>query len=117
MEYSKEMLLDMNIIQNLKELGGDDDFFKEILDLYCAQYPELYKNIQESYLIKNYDSLSKYAHALKGASLNIGAKELAEICKSVEINSKNGLYDGLENLIRNIDFVKKITLEEMHSLL
>jgi len=117
MEYSREVLLDMNIIQSLKELGGEDDFFKEILDLYCQQYPELYKNIQHSFSIKNYDSLSKYAHALKGASLNIGAKELAEICKNVEINSKNGLYDGLESLILKIDSVKKITLDEMQSLL
>lgn len=116
MEYSKEVLLDMDIIRNLKELGGEDDFFKEILDLYCEQYPELYKNIQDSYANKNYDSLSKYAHALKGASLNIGAKELADICKSVEINSKNGLYDGLDALILKIDFVKNITLEKMQSL-
>lgn len=116
MEYSKEVLLDMNIIQNLKELGGDDDFFKEILDLYCDQYPELYNSIRESYFNKNFDSLSKYAHALKGASLNIGAKELAELCKSVEINSKNGFYDGLDEVIRKIDFVKNITLKEMQSL-
>jgi HPt (histidine-containing phosphotransfer) domain-containing protein len=115
MDYSKDALLDMNVIQSLKELG-EEDFFNEILDLYCNQFPELYRNIQESFSNSNYDSLSKYAHALKGASLNIGAKELADICKKVELNSKNGFYDGLDILIQKIDLVKTITVKEMKAL-
>ena len=36
MSLTKEDLIDFNIIQGLKDLGGDDgdEFFKEIIDLY-----------------------------------------------------------------------------------
>ena len=90
MSISKEDLLDLNIIQSLIELGGDDgdEFFKEIIDLYKEQYPILLQQIKNYLSNEDYVNLSKSAHALKGASLNIGAKEIASICKIIEINSK-----------------------------
>jgi HPt (histidine-containing phosphotransfer) domain-containing protein len=117
MEYSKENLLDMSIIQGLKEMNDEDnDFFKEIIDLYNEQYPELYQKIVANANSKDLNNLSKTAHALKGASLNIGAKELANICKTVEINSKNGISEGSDELISQIQVVYKLTMDAMSSL-
>ena len=117
MEYSKDDLLDMSIIQGLKEMNDDDnDFFKEILDLYNEQYPDLFKKIVSNANSKDLDSLSKTAHALKGASLNIGAKELASVCKTIELNSKNGISEGVDELISKIQIVYKQTMDAMNTL-
>lgn len=117
MEYTKEDLLDLSIIQGLKEMNDDEnDFFKEILDLYNEQFPELYNKIVQTARNNDLESLSKNAHALKGASLNIGAKELAGICKTIELNSKNGISEGTDDLIEKIQQVYKITLDAMNSL-
>jgi len=118
MEYTRESLIDLNVIQNLKELGGDDggDFFKEIITLFSDQYPQLLQNITTHAQNKDFDNLSKSAHALKGACLNIGAKELSEICKKIEINSKTHIYDEIDELLNQIDTVHQLTMNEINLL-
>ncbi len=118
MPFLKEDLLDLNIIQGLKELGGDDgnEFLKEILDLYSEQYPVLLEQIKDYLLKSDYNNLSKSAHALKGASLNIGAKEIASICKTIEINAKSDVFDGYEELISSLESVHSLTFIEFNKL-
>lgn len=118
MSFLKEDLLDLDIIQGLKELGGDDgdEFLKEILDLYSEQYPILLSQIKEYLGKSDYINLSKSAHALKGASLNIGAKEIASICKLIEINSKSGILDGYKELIANLESVHSLTFAEFSKI-
>lgn len=118
MSISKEDLLDLNIIQSLIELGGDDgdEFFKEIIDLYKEQYPILLQQIKNYLSNEDYVNLSKSAHALKGASLNIGAKEIASICKIIEINSKTDIKEGYNDLIANLEIVHTLTFIEIDKL-
>jgi len=118
MQNSKEDLIDFNIVQSLKELGGDDgdDFFKEIIDLYKEQYPVLLKQIKDYLLNKDYINLSKSAHALKGASLNIGAKEIASICKTIESNAKSDILEGYDELVGNLEAIHTLTFVEIDKL-
>jgi len=115
MSISKEDLIDFTIIQGLKELGGDDggEFFKEIIDLYKEQYPILLKQMKDYFINEDFNNLSKSAHALKGASLNIGAKELASICKTIEINAKSDVREGYIELITNLELIHTLTFKEM----
>ncbi len=118
MSNSKEDLIDFDIVQSLKELGGDDgdEFFKEIIDLYKDQYPKLLLQIKNYLSKEDYDNLSKSAHALKGASLNIGAKELASICKTIEINAKSDIREGYNELIVNLETIHSLTFIEFEKL-
>ena len=101
METDKSSYLDLDVINNLKELGGEegDAFFKEIIDLYNDQYPGLFKNIKANAILKEPLKLSQAAHALKGASLNIGAKQIASICKEIELQGKNNDLNGISEKI------------------
>jgi HPt (histidine-containing phosphotransfer) domain-containing protein len=118
MSLTKEDLIDFNIIQGLKDLGGDDgdEFFKEIIDLYKEQYPILLGQIKNFLDNKDYLNLSKSAHALKGASLNIGAKELASVCKTIEINAKTDITEGYSDLIANLESIHSLTFYEIDKL-
>lgn len=118
MSLTKEDLIDFNIIQGLKDLGGDDgdEFFKEIIDLYKEQYPILLQQIKNYLNNKDYENLSKSAHALKGASLNIGAKELASVCKTIEINAKTDITEGYTELIANLESTHSLTFDEIDKL-
>ena len=110
-------LLDLQIINGLKELGSNDNsFFKEIIDLYIAQYPELIDKIKNYNKTQDFENLSKSAHALKGASLNIGAKKLADVCKTIELNSHEKHSMEYGELIQEIESLYKITISELQKL-
>ena len=103
---------DFNIINNLKELGGgDDSFLNEIMTLYLEQAPGLLNEIRESAISGLADKMSKAAHTLKGASLNIGANKFAEICKKIELAGKENNMEGIENLIKEMDECYNTTKE------
>lgn len=116
MDLDKEQLLDLNIIQGLKDLSDDDSFFLEIIDLYKEQYPQILNSIKSTFSNNDLQGLSKASHALKGASLNIGAKELAAVCKTLEINSKSGINEGLDTLISQIENLYIQTINEIEKL-
>jgi HPt (histidine-containing phosphotransfer) domain-containing protein len=118
MGYTSDVLIDLSIVQNLIDLGGDDgkDFLKEIIDLYIQQYPELFNNIKNG--AKSGDAVLMYqsAHALKGASLNVGAKEMADLCKQIELKGKEGVMTGIPELIANLETVYPLTVDELNKL-
>ena len=118
MEYTKEQLLDFEIIQNLASLGGDDGnaFLKEIIELYINQYPSIYSDIKASAITYDSVKLSQTAHALKGASLNIGAREVADICKKLEFKGKENDMDGVLALVMDLDNINSQTMKLYHQL-
>jgi HPt (histidine-containing phosphotransfer) domain-containing protein len=118
MEYTKDVLIDSSIIQNLIDLGGDDgkDFLKEIVDLYIQQYPELYTNIKKGATENDAVLMFQSAHALKGASLNVGAKELASVCKEIELKGKANDITGIPELITTLETIYPLTVEELNKL-
>jgi HPt (histidine-containing phosphotransfer) domain-containing protein len=119
MSYTKDDLIDLDIVQGLRELGGDDgdDFIKEIIELYKEQYPILLAQMKNHLSNEDYPNLSKSAHALKGASLNIGAKELASVCKTIEINAKSEIQQGFNDLISDLETIHSLTFVELEKLL
>lgn len=118
MEYTSDDLIDFTVVQNLIELGGDDGkaFLKEIIDLYIAQYPELFDSIKNG--ANNNDIVSMYqsAHALKGASLNVGAKILSSLCKQIELKGKANDMTQISDLIKELEIVYPLTISELCKL-
>jgi HPt (histidine-containing phosphotransfer) domain-containing protein len=119
METDKSTYLDLDVINNLKELGGEDGdaFFKEIIGLYNDQYPELFKNIKANAILKEPLKLSQAAHALKGASLNIGAKEIASICKDIELSGKNNDLNNISEKIYQLEAKYSETMKIISDLI
>jgi HPt (histidine-containing phosphotransfer) domain-containing protein len=118
MDLSNEDILDMNIIQNLRELGGDEDnsFLKEVIDLYLTQAPGLMNDIRMAANGNNSLKLSQASHAMKGASLNIGAKKFSEICKTLELKGRNNEMNALEILLKEMDECFIVTSDELIKL-
>ena len=117
-KMDKEELLDFNIIQGLKDLGGDDEqsFLTEVIGLYLEQAPGLMDNIKKYYYENEALKMSQEAHSLKGASLNIGAKKLSEICKSIELKGKANDMDGISEIIKELDKVYEVSCTELKKL-
>lgn len=103
-------ILDLEIIAGLKELGsGEEDFFKEVIDLYLEQAPGLIKEIKTNAFSADAEKMGKSAHTLKGGSLNVGAKVFAEVCKAIELDGKNNNLSDVANNLLKLDELFAIT--------
>ncbi len=114
-EYSTDQLVDIDVINGLKELGDGDDgsFFEEIVNLYEDQAQELINAISKLYSSGEYLEMGKTAHTLKGASLNVGAKLFADLCKKIEMAGKNNDLNGVFKDIEDLSKINEITLIEL----
>ncbi len=116
---STEILINKHVIEKLKSMdeSGDNTFVKEITGLFIEQIPELVGSIKSSYSKKDYVSLARAAHSLKGASLNLGAESLSFICKKIEETAKSDNIESLTEKIDNLDEISRQTSSKLESII
>ena len=90
-EYNEGTLICVS--KGMSYTGGNEDAYYEILDVYARKGEE--KRIQINELAENKDwkNYTIEVHALKSTSLSIGAVELSELTKKLELAGKSGDYD------------------------
>jgi SRSO17 transposase len=91
-------------LQILKHLARDAHPTVAIVDEYCAEYKELFKEV------RNYECL-KYLHL--GIISTIKRKSLPEIAKVVSINSAQSLHHFLANSDWSVDKLKLLRLNKL----
>lgn len=64
---------------------GDDEFMQELIGIYLDDAPTQLKKLREAVAAADPGRTSSVAHRLKGASGNLGAERLAELCHRLEV--------------------------------
>ena len=64
--------------------GGEEEFYREILEDYLNSADERKEKIAEAYKAKDWKNYSIYIHALKSSSRTIGFNRLSEFAKELE---------------------------------
>jgi SRSO17 transposase len=95
-------------LQIRKHLARDAQPTVAIIDEYCAEYKDLFKEV------RNYECF-KYLHL--GIMSPIKRKSLPEIAKVVSINSAQSLHHFLANSDWSVDKLKKQRLEKLNKRL
>jgi PAS domain S-box-containing protein len=107
-------VIDETLIHRLKAMSPDDpDFFKEVLNMFVAQAPDLIREMDEACKAKRYEIMGQAAHKLKGSALNMGAKKLAELCRELEIRGRSNDGFDCEKMIEDVKSVYERTIEEL----
>ena len=75
---------------SLKRLGGDEELFKEFVEIFFEDTPELMKGIEEGLNVSDARAVEKSAHALKGLVSNFGAKDFVDISSEIEKSGREG---------------------------
>lgn len=73
--------------------AGDEDFFREMLRMFCAQGGEKRAELASLYESANWADYAVKVHALKSTSLTIGAEALSAQAKAMELAGKSGDVD------------------------
>ena len=83
----------INREMGLAYCSGEEEFYLEMLQMFCDQSEEKKKEIIALYEAGNWTDYAVKVHALKSTSLTIGAERLSEYAKTLEMAGKRGDVD------------------------
>jgi HPt (histidine-containing phosphotransfer) domain-containing protein len=86
--------LNLEQLSELKEVLEDE--FSVLIATYLQDAALRQQMIAAAISVKDYDAARLAAHSLKGASANLGALILAEICEHLEHDCRAGRYENCE---------------------
>lgn len=81
--------------------------------MFLDQSPAIINEINEHQQVGDVTKMWQAAHKLKGSSLNLGAKHLAELCKEIELKGKSGVLNGVKSLTSQLNDVFEQTKKEL----
>lgn len=97
-------VLDLHVVQALRELGGDDEpgLFGEVVELFLNETRSNVTKLAEALASRDAGALQRVAHSMKSSSANVGALRLSKLCFELESLGRAGTCDGAQALIAEI---------------
>jgi histidine phosphotransfer protein HptB len=89
--------LDPRAIAELRELMGED--FDALIDAFQTDSQAQVDAIDEAVSQQDADRVRRQAHGLKGACINLGANDLAELCGRMEAVGRSGDCASAQTLL------------------
>lgn len=112
----RENLIDWQIVESLNELDADEEgkgsLLFELFQTLQKEFADSRQRLLEAERIENALDLQHVAHKMKGASANLGASSVAEICHQIETKGKNQDFSGIKLLILELDKIMQITEQQ-----
>lgn len=110
------VLLDINMISDLKSSKSLTGGFKELVGIYLNVSPAILNDIKIAHRTKNIPKFVRATNNLRRASYNIGAKRLAEICLKLEKVDSTVNYYELEKIIDRLSDIYDLTQKELKAI-
>jgi HPt (histidine-containing phosphotransfer) domain-containing protein len=97
-------VLDMSVVQALRELGGDDDpnLFDEVVELFLTDTKRNVEKLVVALCGRDAQALHRIAHTMKSSSANVGAMHLSKLCFEIEKLGRAGTCDGAQALVDEV---------------
>lgn len=86
----------------LDRLEGDVELWGEIRDIWIEDVGSLIAGVDKALEARNADGLRRAAHAVKGASANVGATRVAEVAKRIELTALAADWNELTNYVTRL---------------
>ncbi|MEI7465894.1 MAG: response regulator, partial [Burkholderiales bacterium] len=120
-EDGRSTLLDQAALANIRAIDDEHgSVLDEVIQMYLDEAPLHLAALQAAAAANDLPALAATAHALKSASLNVGAKSLGELCRRLEKRAKAGESQGGVDLVGAIgsmlDGVQPLLRAEMRNV-
>lgn len=91
-------------IEQLESVSfGDDEFKKELIEIFLEQIPEFISNMKRFYEAEDYADLAKEAHTAKSSALIFGMTETGHSLKEIQLHAEEKNTKPLLSLIEKIE--------------
>ena len=111
-------LLDSRRLSSLSALDepGKPSLAQNLIRDYLDQSPGTLQAIRSLCQEGDVKAVAQWAHKLKGASLTLGAAQVARVCERIEQEAMAGRGNGLEPLIAELAKIYDQTASEFHKV-
>jgi PAS domain S-box-containing protein len=92
----------LNQIRALQHPGAPD-LLSKIIGLYLESSPQLLRQMREAVAAEDGEALRQAAHSLKSSSANLGAIQLAAVCKELEQRGRERRLADIAELLRELE--------------
>jgi HPt (histidine-containing phosphotransfer) domain-containing protein len=99
-ELAPAMAIDLAKLEQVTD--GDMDFAQELMDAYIESGRQVVNDMRESLASMDRDRLRKNAHQLKGASANIHAEHLHNLCATLESAAREDDESALAAMVHQV---------------
>jgi two-component system, OmpR family, aerobic respiration control sensor histidine kinase ArcB len=98
---------------SLKNLSGNMDLFNEIIEMFKQSIPGHIKELEETYQLKDWETIESIVHKIKGGACYAGAVRLNYVCKNFLRCYLTGQSQQLETLYTYLLFSLKETYKAL----
>ena len=84
-------------------MDGQPDILTELIDLYFRDSKTMLASIRKAAEEKDNLTLKRWAHSLKGASANVGARKLSSFLSILENQADNSNFSEIPGPLSKID--------------
>jgi HPt (histidine-containing phosphotransfer) domain-containing protein len=107
-------ILDQAVLGELREsVGGDDEFVTELVGAYMAESPANMADLVAAVNAGDAAAAVRPSHTLKSSSAALGAMRLSEICRGIEMASREGSVEGLTSQVDEAQKAWNATVEAL----
>ncbi len=103
-ETDEDAVLQQKPLDNIRamQLPGSPSILNKVINIYLADSPELTASVHEAITENDGNALQEAAHSLKSSSANLGAMQMSEICKQLELMGKENDITSAKQLIQQL---------------
>jgi CheY-like chemotaxis protein/HPt (histidine-containing phosphotransfer) domain-containing protein len=99
----QSVTLDRAALDNVRAVDGIGAVLAEVIELYLDDAPAHLRALRTALEGGRLGDLGTAAHALKSASLNVGARALCDLCNRLERQAKAGTSAGTAEMVTGIE--------------
>lgn len=93
----------IDIPELMERVQDDKELMLELFDIFIEDYQGKRRALTGAVEKNDCDEVRSIAHSVKGASGNISAKYVREICLNLEMMGKDGNLSGAKELLVKLD--------------
>jgi HPt (histidine-containing phosphotransfer) domain-containing protein len=89
--------------ETLVGICGDEELIGQIVTVFLEDGRDTFKKLSESIGENNITDIASYAHKLKGASANVGARNLSEIARRLEDSARGEISEDIPSIFTELE--------------
>jgi HPt (histidine-containing phosphotransfer) domain-containing protein len=105
----------LQAIKNLGEPDDEDDFFKELLNIFFQRCPALLAELDAAVAAKDPVKVERSGHALKGTSGNLGAMMMMKLAEQLEVMGRSGKVENASEVLAELHKTYPLTKKELET--